>query len=222
MADRDSLREVDLARAEVFRTNAKIALLQLAAAQLDLAEKRDQYEREHAQNFYHHVFVMSGEICGSTVSEAMSTLGVWSRLDGDTPKPIEIKFHSPGGGVLAGMALFDFIRELEQHGHHITTTVMGYAASMAGILIQAGTHRVMGRESYLLIHEIAGIALGKVGEIEDTAEFMRKMQDRVIDIFLMRAEGKISRTNFIKHWKRKDWWLSSQECLKWGFVDEVR
>ena len=220
--ERESLIEVDLARAEVFRVNVEIARVNLTGAKLDLARRQEEFDREHAQDFHHHTFTLAGGINGSSVSQVIETLGMWSRMDGAEPKPMELRIHSPGGEVLSGMALFDELTRLANHGHHMTTTVLGYAASMASILVQAGTTRVMGRESYLLIHEMSSIAVGKIGEIEDMAEVMQKMQDRVLEIFLTRSAGRISKASFVKHWKRKDWWVDSQECLKWGFVDEVR
>ena len=84
--------------------------------------------------------------------------------------------------MIDGMALFDYIQQVKAMGHHVTTGCMGYAASMAGILLQAGHRRVMGRESYVLIHEVAAGAAGKIGEIEDTVEFLKKIEDRVLDI----------------------------------------
>ena len=54
---------------------------------------------------------------------------------------------------------------------------------MAGILLQAGDIRIMGAESWLMIHEISFGASGKIGEIEDTVEWVKKIQERVVKIF---------------------------------------
>jgi len=131
-----------------------------------------------------------------------------------------IFFNSPGGEVVSGMNLYDFIGELRQKGHFIITATRGYAASMAGILLQAGDRRVMGKEAYLLIHEVSFSAAGSMGDVEDTVEWVKKVQNRVLDIFADRS--KMSRDDIESHWKRKDWWLSSVESLEAGFVDEVK
>jgi len=93
---------------------------------------------------------------------------------------------------------------------------------MAAILLQAASWRVIGRESWLLVHEVSADSSGKVGEMEDTVKMLEKMCARVADIFVERAEGKIDLETFTDSWGRKDWWMDSEEALRLGFVDEVR
>ena len=79
----------------------------------------------------------------------------------------------------------------------------------------------MGQGAFLLIHEISAQMGGKIGDIDDTSIFLKKLQTRMVDIYMERVQGKISRASFIHGCKRKDWWLSAEECLKLGFIDEV-
>lgn len=173
---------------------------------------------ELAGNKYHHVYAFNDPVFAGSVGACMSQLNIWSRTEPDCD--IEIVFNSPGGSVIDGMALYDFIQMLRRKGHKITTGTMGMAASMAGILLQAGDVRYIGKESYLLIHEISTGAIGKIGEIEDTVEFVKKIQKRVIQIFATRSNKSAS--YFEKHWRRKDWWLSSSEAMEINIVDEIR
>ena len=171
-----------------------------------------------ASNRFHHVFNYVGIIDQNSVSICMDQLTLWSRL---SPKcDIEIIFNSPGGSVMAGMALFDHILAIRENGHKVTTVSHGYAASMAGILLQAGDIRVIGKESYVLIHQISAGAVGKIGEIEDVVKFLKLVSKRVLGIFADRSNKPAS--YFEKHWERTDWWLDSEECMKIGFVDDVR
>jgi ATP-dependent Clp protease protease subunit len=157
----------------------------------------------------------------------------------DEKPPITVIFDSPGGSVIDGMHLWDFLSYVKSQGHHLTTVAFGMAASMAGILLQAGDTRVLGRESYLLIHEVSFGAGGKIGEVEDEIKFIKKIQSRVLDIFAERAADalitrgdrklenrkeviKERRQKVARNWERKDWWLDSTECLEFGLVDEVR
>src|SRR5574341_658348 len=117
------------------------------------------------------------------------------------------------------MALWDFLLELRQRGHKLTTVARGYAASMAGILLQAGDERVIGPESWLLIHEASFGVVGSYGEVEDRVEWVKKIQARILDIFASRS--KLSRSQIKRRWHRKDWWLDSDEALKLGFVDRI-
>jgi ATP-dependent protease ClpP protease subunit len=73
--------------------------------------------------------------------------------------------------------------------------------------------------------------MGKLEEIKDEVKFMEKMSNRVLDIFAKRcaeagkngtATKPLTKEQLKRGWERKDWWLSSDECLKFGLVDEVR
>ncbi len=96
---------------------------------------------------------------------------------------------------------------------------MGMAASMGGILLQAGDKRVIGSESVLLVHEISFGAGGKIGEVEDEVAFAKMLTQRVLKIFANRT--KMTARQIDAKWKRKDWWMDSDEALKLGFVDEI-
>ena len=174
---------------------------------------------------YNHLYRFNTDVNDVTVTVCMASLARWSRQD---PKcDIEIVFNSPGGSITDGFALYDYILSLRKKGHKITTSTIGMAASMAGILLQAGDVRTMGAEAWLLIHEASFVTMGKVGEVKDTAEWIDKMCEHVIDIFATRASAATKKDKkgcaaFIrKNWNRKDWWISAQEALKYGYVDKL-
>jgi ATP-dependent protease ClpP protease subunit len=152
------------------------------------------------------------------VKLAINRLTEWDRL---YPKePIQIVFTSGGGSVVDGMALFDFILGLRKAGHRVTTSTLGMAASMAGILLQAGDVRTMGKEAWLMIHEASFRTEGKIGEVEDTVEWIKKVQERVLDIFASRSI--MPRAEIKEKWLRRDWWIDSDSALQHGFVDSIR
>jgi len=133
---------------------------------------------------------------------------------------MEIVFSSPGGSIVDGMELFDFIQHLRNEGHKITTGTLGYAASMAGILLQAGDVRWMGHQAWVMIHRAAFGAIGKTFEIEDEVRYVKRIEDRILDVFTSRSH--LSKLKIKRNWDRKDWWISSDEALELGLVDEVR
>ncbi len=212
------------AEAESFLAAARKARAEAAIAETEAETKaiaRDVVVRneaiELAKDAYHQRYHFASAVDSANVKACMAKLTEWHRRDPECD--IEVVFTSPGGSVVDGMALFDFITELRKT-HKVTTSTLGIAASMAGILLQAGDVRVMGKESWLLIHEASFGAGGKIGEVEDTVEWVKKVCDRILDIFEQRAHVKKA---FIKrNWSRRDWWISSDEALKHGFVDEVR
>jgi ATP-dependent Clp endopeptidase proteolytic subunit ClpP len=224
--------EVRAQKALVRQLTADARVSELHAVESELA-----HSLEMARNFHHCVYRFSDEVMPEAVEACISTLTVWDRLH--PGEPFEIVFNSPGGSVIDGFDLFDFIQEMKRKGHYVTTAARGWAASMGGILLQAGDKRVMGREAYMLIHEISSGYRGKTSEIEDEVQFVKKMQKRVLDIFERRSaqamENGTAEIAITAHqiengddtlefpgWKRRDRWLDSEECLKFGLVDELR
>lgn len=214
------------ALAALHRANAQQA--EHEAIVSGFAKDREQHKRnlELASDEHNRVYRFTGGVDQGTAAKCMDTLNRWSRIDGDDPQPIEIVFFSPGGSVVDGMALFDTIQLLRHHGHRVTTTAIGMAASMGSILLQAGDVRRMTRESWVLIHQISAGAQGSMGEIEDRVEWFKKMEQRVLDIFADRAKASkakkaLTRKQFEAGYNRKDWWIDSADCLRYGIVDEV-
>ena len=182
-----------------------------------------------AANHYHHEFAFSSSVFDEPVEQCLAQMAVWHRQDPECPMNITI--NSPGGSVIDGMHLFDQViayskrpwdtSDKPKGSHDTSITVRGYAASMAGILLQSADKRVIGPESYLMIHEVSSFAGGKIGEIKDELKFLDKISERVANIFVSRSNGKITLEEFKKQWNRTDWWLTSEEALEFGFVDEI-
>jgi ATP-dependent Clp endopeptidase proteolytic subunit ClpP len=196
---------------------------ELSVAKINLSIQHELRQRQLANDAYHHVYQFTGKVDDKSVSDCIHELSYWHRqcrANQEEACPITIVFYSPGGSALAGFALFDYIGFLRRSGHHVTTVCSGWAASMGAILTQAGDTRVMGPESYLLIHQVSGGAIGSTGDIEDTAEFMKKMNKRMAGIFAKRSTLSIRAIE--ARMERKDWTIDSDEALKLGLVDEVR
>lgn len=216
------------AETEKLKEEARKANIDANAAAIAFTKLEREEKRILADNEYHNVYTFTSDVNDNSVQTCMKTLNVWRRNNPGCD--IELVFSSPGGGVLAGMALYDYLQMLRREGHKITTVCLGMAASMAGILLQAGDVRAVGKESYILIHQIATMAYGKIGDIEDEVVFINMIQDRVIDIFAERARQAnangtaahpLTKAQFKKKWERKDWWVSSDQALDWGIVDKV-
>lgn len=209
----------EFARAEAGKAAAETrkALAEAEVAEIDLAKRRHEESKRLAGDEHFHVYRFQTAVEAGSAKACMDQLATWHRLDPGCP--IEIVFNSPGGDVVNGLALFDYIQELRRAGHRVTTKALGMAASMAGILLQAGDVRVMSAESWLLIHEASFGVSGSFGDVEDRVKWIERIQDRILDIFA--ARSKLSKSQIRRRWHRKDWWLSSDEALKLGFIDEV-
>lgn len=218
------------AEAEFQRLEIQHKNLEVTKEKVRVKELQEAYAREHAQDKYHHVYRYSESVSERSVKAAIDQLTLWHRLAPGCG--IEIVFDSPGGSVIDGMDFFDFIQELRRDGHRITTATRGMAASMAGILLQAGDERVMGAESYILIHQIQTGVIGKIGEIKDEVKFIDMISNRVLDIFASRSKEAadrdpehvkaLTKAQLKRGWERKDWWIDSETALKRGLCDKVR
>jgi len=223
-----SLREQEVVqqRAETRKTLAEAlkAEREAEAYGMDVERKRELRAMELTSDRYFHTYQFTEMVNMSTVEQCIATLTMWSRKDRQDnpdaePCEVELTFNSPGGDIIAGIALFDFLIDLRRRGHHLTTIAQGIAATMAGILLQAGDTRCMGKESWVLIHEASFGTQGTIGQVEDRVEWVKKVQERIIGIFADRST--LSRRQIEAKWKRKDWWLDSDECLKLGLVDRI-
>jgi ATP-dependent Clp endopeptidase proteolytic subunit ClpP len=132
-------------------------------------------------------------------------------------KPLTIILNSPGGYVTEGLALYDHIRDLSRRGHHMTVKIRGMAASMGGILLQAGDRRVIGAEAEVLIHEVSGGTYGKVSKMEEDVRRSRHLWERLARILARRST--MTAEEIVDKSYKFDWWLEAEEAVQLGFAD---
>lgn len=191
---------------------------QAEEAEIERDMARREFDEESATSERNRILNFFGSVNGASVAEAIVTLRYWSRRDQFAP--VEIVFNSPGGSVIDGLALYDELLDLRNKGCKIKTVARGMAASMGGILLQAGDERVIGRNAHVLIHEVSTLGMGKLSEIEDEIKFTKgQLQDRLLDILVERST--MTKAQVQRRWKRRDWWLGAEEVVKLGFADRI-
>jgi ATP-dependent Clp protease protease subunit len=99
----------------------------------------------------------------------------------DSKKDINIYINSPGGSVTAGLAVYDTMQFLTCD---VTTYCLGMAASMAAVLLCAGTKgkRFALPNSDIMIHQVSGGAQGAASDVERQVDYMFKLKKRLIKI----------------------------------------
>ncbi|BEP16340.1 hypothetical protein acdb102_46510 [Acidothermaceae bacterium B102] len=216
----------DAVRAWTERYRDRLALLRAAAetrkavtdaakadVELDEARRRDQDSRAEAGRTL--VYTFYAEVGEESVRAAMQTLAAWSRRDPGAA--ITVVLNSPGGRVLDGLALYDFLLRLRHEGHHLRIEVLGRAASMGGILLQAADERIIGPNAFVLIHEVSGGAEGRSSDLGDAVAFHALLEGRLLAILAERSTMTVRQIR--TRWQRKDWWLSADEAVALGFAD---
>lgn len=215
-------QQLDIDKQKVLLEKEKV---NLKKEKVTLKQKKLEYESEieninlkNSKDERNYLYRFNTKVSSDSVKECMENLTEWHRLDPECE--IEIIFSSPGGSIIDGFELFDFLQDLRYKGHHITTGTLGYAASMAGILLQAGDVRWVGQQAWVMIHRAAFGAWGKTYEIEDEVKFIQRIEERILDIFTSRSN--LSKAKIKRNWDRKDWWISADEALEMNLVDEIR
>lgn len=218
--------EAGLYTAQAEGERVEVGIVSLRAESIGIEMERERYRRrvELAQNEHNRTYHWGTQVDGKSMEACMNTLRSWMRMDaaaGKGPQPIELVFFSPGGSAAYGIAMWDYIQQVRAAGHYVTTRALGMAASMAGILLQAGDHRVMGRESWLLLHEMEVGMEGTWGQVLDRQKWLETIQDRIWEIYVDRSGGKITKARLQKLVVRQDAWIDAPTALKYGFIDEM-
>jgi len=208
------------------KKEAKQYVLQLEVAKIELevreAQRADELaELGHKTTISHEQFAGTFRLYGYVDSVSMERLRVsTARYAAACPDAaITLIISSPGGSVFDGWVLFDHLRALSADGHKITTVVRGMAASMAAVLAQAGDVRIIGAESFLMIHEPSSGAWGKTSDLADELAMMKRMTRQAESVLARRA--KLSAAEIRKRSLKTDWYVSSVEAKKFGFVDRI-
>lgn len=208
----------DLAIAEQAKVETKLLELEITHKSIDLQRLNELRNTELSNDFNNGYFRFDCEVDDVSVDLYCASLRRFSRM---FPKqPITIELNSGGGSIIDGFAMFDELLRLRKEGHHITIRVRGNAASMACVLLQAADRREMGGNAFLMIHRASFGAMGSAYEVEDSLDFVKKLEGRIVDIFSERSgKGKKLFTDFFK--QRKDLWFDAKEALDNGLVDAV-
>lgn len=129
--------------------------------------------------------------------------------------PIHLHIQSFGGSLFHSLYLVDLIQNLETP---VYTYVDGFAASAATLLSISGKKRYISKNSLMLIHQLSSNSAGKYSELKDESENLDVLMDFIMNHYL--TNTKISKSELLSLLKR-DIWLNSSSCLKYGLVDEI-
>ncbi len=135
----------------------------------------------------------------------------------DPSKDIQIYINSPGGGVYAGLGIYDTIQYITPD---VATTCTGIAASMAAVLLASGAKdkRAALKHSRVMIHQPMGGAQGQVSDIEITYNEIKKLKDELFQI-IAKHTGKTFKK--IEKDSDRDYWMKSEEAKAYGMIDRI-
>ena len=160
-------------------------------------------------------------LIGTSVDDAAANLVIAQMLfleAEDPDKDVLLYINSPGGSITAGLAIYDTMQFVKPD---VQTFCIGQAASMAAVLLAAGTKgkRFSLPNSRIVIHQplLSGLA-GQATDIDIAAREILRMRDRINDL-LVRHTGQ-SRERIHEDTDR-DYILTADQAKEYGIIDEV-
>lgn len=135
----------------------------------------------------------------------------------DNTKGIQIYINSPGGSVYSGLGIYDTMNYIKSD---VSTICTGLAASMAAVLLCAGTSgkRFALPHSRVMIHQPLGGVDGQASDILIVANEIQKLKKELYTI--MSEHSKMSVSDIEKDADR-DYWMTASEAKDYGMIDSI-
>lgn len=131
-------------------------------------------------------------------------------------KDVAIRFNSGGGGVFDGAAMYN---TLAQHPGNVTVYIDGMALSIASVIAMAGKKIKMAENAWLMVHKPSVGAWGDSNELRKQADLLDRLQENTLLPAYRNKTGKSDEE--LNQMIDAETWLSAQQALELGFVDEV-
>ncbi|MCQ2093040.1 MAG: ATP-dependent Clp protease proteolytic subunit [Fibrobacter sp.] len=132
-------------------------------------------------------------------------------------KDITLYINSPGGYVSAGLAIYDTMQHVRPN---IATICIGSCASMAAVLLAAGTKgkRYALPHSRIMLHQPSGAATGQSTDIQITAKEIVRTKDTLAEIVAKHTGKSIDE---VREKTDRDFYMGPEEAKAFGVIDEI-
>jgi len=175
---------------------------------------------ERAFDIYSRLLKDSIIFLGTPIDDMMANLIVAQLLfleAEDPERDINVYINSPGGSITAGMAVYDTIQFIR---NDVTTICVGQCASMAALLLAAGTKgkRFALPHSRILIHQPSGGAQGQATDVRIMAEEILRMREMTSRILAKHTGQPFDQ---IESDVERDRIMSAAQAKEYGIIDEV-
>lgn len=161
------------------------------------------------------IIMLTDEVNDTTASLVVAQLLF---LDSEDPtKDIQLYINSPGGSVSAGLSIYDTMQLVRAD---VSTICMGMCASMGAFLLAGGKKgkRYCLPNAEVMIHQPSGGSQGMASDIKIQTEHLLAIRERLNRIL---AENTGKPIEVIEKDTDRDNWLSAQEAVDYGLVDEI-
>lgn len=146
-------------------------------------------------------------------------------LEEEKKKPLWIVLCSVGGSILYGFGIHDCIRMVANCGREVNILAVGFVASMASVVLQAGTRRLALPNTQFLIHQASESVFSfkeEVNQLKERAQELERLNRRTMGIIAERSGAKIE--DLLVMTTKTDVWFDCERARKLGtagLVDEI-
>ena len=181
---------------------------------VDVDSKKETVYDIYSKLLKERIIFIEGEINDEKANLIVSEL---LYLDSISNDDINIYINSPGGSITAGMAIYDTMNYIKSDG---VTIGIGVCASMAAFLLSSGTRgkRCSLNNTEIMIHEPLGGVNGQATEIKIVAERILKIKKKLNVILSRNTKKSLSK---IEKDVERDYYMDSDEALKYGIIDKI-
>lgn len=135
----------------------------------------------------------------------------------DRTRDVQLYINSPGGGVYAGLGLYDTMQFVNPD---IATICTGIAASMSAVLMAAGApgKRSALQHARIMMHQPSAGAAGQASDVEITVNEVKKLKAELYEILSVHTGQTVEK---VAKDSNRDFWMGAAEAKDYGLVDEV-
>lgn len=175
---------------------------------------------ERAYDIYSRLLKERIIFLGGVINDvtANSVIAQFLFLESQNPKKeIKLYINSPGGSVTAGLAIYDTVQYIKCE---VSTICIGMAASMAAVLLAAGTKgkRFALPNSEIMLHQVMGEAGGQAVEIEISARHIISIKDRLNQILAKHTAQDVKK---IEKDTDREFYLTAKNAKDYGIIDGI-
>lgn len=175
---------------------------------------------ERAYDIYSRLLKDRIIFVGTAIDDMISNVVIAQMLFLDLEgknQDVSLYINSPGGSVTAGLAIYDTMQFINCD---VATYCIGQAASMAAVLLAAGTagKRYVLPNARILLHQPWGGTQGTASDISIQAEEILRLKKRINEILANHTGQDIER---IEKDTDRDYYMGTEDALKYGLIDDI-
>lgn len=174
---------------------------------------------QYYDNLLRHRTIIFNQEVGNDIVETV-IMPLLNFEKDDSTEPVTLILNTPGGSINDGLVLVNII---DNYKKPLNIIVMGYACSMGSVILCAGNKnsnvcKFCYKYSFGLIHAGSVFLGGNAATVKDTAKFNEQVDEQIKQYIL--ANTKITEEEYTES-ERKEWYLTADEMLEKGMVDEI-